>query len=69
MVPGCDVVAFAVRIVLQADGGREVAVGKLWVERFDFVVQVHVALLTSAAESQVKADPFCITGVAPVKKP
>jgi len=66
VIPGCDVIALAVRIVLQADGGQEVAVGKLWVERFDFVVQGHVALRTSAAWKYVTAEPEPTTGVTPL---
>ena len=42
MVPSGNVVTLAIAVVLQADGGREVAVCKHRVQSFDFVVEGHV---------------------------
>lgn len=42
MIPSGDVVTLAVRVVLQADGGREVLLSQRRVQRHDFVVECHV---------------------------
>ena len=42
MRPAFDVVALAVRVVLEPDGGHEVTVCKGRVQRFDLVVEYHV---------------------------
>jgi hypothetical protein len=47
VIPRSDVVTPAVRVVLEPDGGHEVTVGKLWVQRFDFVVGAFYKLLAT----------------------
>ena len=61
MFPLGDVVAFAIAVVLQADGIHEVCVLQLRIKCFDFVVECHYAALTSEPEK------YEVTSVEPLK--
>ena len=62
MFPLGYVIAFAVRVVLEADDGHEVTVCEFRVQGFDFFVQGHVAL---RARKPVRNAPL-IAGDVPI---
>lgn len=68
MIPSSDVVALAVRVVLQADGGREVLQSQRRVQRHDLVVEGHVALLTiEPLNLEVVVAPVVLKVLVPPK--
>ena len=64
MFPAFDVVALAVRVVLEGDGGQKVLLCQRRVQRHDLVVECHYAALTIDAEKYVNAPlevPYRLT--------